>query len=295
MGSDAHVVVAGDAGLLDRAEARIEELEARWSRFRLDSEVSILNRANGVPTIVSRDTVLLLTRSLEAWRATDGAFDPTVHDAVVDLGYDRDFRLLPVGAGRAPAVSRARPAPGLADVVVDPPTGMVWLPEGVHLDPGAIGKGLAADLVANDLVAAGARGACVALGGDVRVAGSPDDRDAWSVTVPDPHHPERELARIDLADGGVATSSRLRRRWSCGGVEVHHVVDPRTGWCASSRFVAASVVARDAWWAEVRATEALVTPDPLGRAHDVEILAVDEHGEVHATPLFGKVLTCSRT
>jgi len=33
MGSDAHfIVVASDAGLLDAAVARIDELEQRWSR-----------------------------------------------------------------------------------------------------------------------------------------------------------------------------------------------------------------------------------------------------------------------
>ena len=48
----------------------------------------------------------------------------------------------------------------------------VALPAGVQLDLGGIGKGLAADLVASGLVERGALGACVALGGDVRVAGS---------------------------------------------------------------------------------------------------------------------------
>ena len=121
------------------------------------------------------------------------------------------------------------PRPGLAEAVVDVDAGFVWMPPGVHLDPGAIGKGLAADLVCHELLLAGADGACVGIGGDVRVAGSPDDRDRWSITIDDPLDAGRELTRIDLADGGVATSSRLRRRWSRGGIELHHVVDPRTG------------------------------------------------------------------
>jgi len=292
MGSDARLVIAGDPRLLDRARTRTDELEARRSRFWLDSDVSALNRSSGVPTIVSDDTVLLIGRCIEAWRGTGGAFDPTVHDSVVDLGYDRDFRLLPVDAGHAP--TGLQPSPGLGGVIVDRATRMVWLPPGVHIDPGAIGKGLAADLVVRELLDAGAAGACVELGGDVRVAGSPPDRDVWSVTIADPHHPDRELARIALAEGGVATSSRLRRRWSRGGTEVSHVVDPHTGRSAATSTVAASVVARDAWWAEVRATEALLTADPVEHARDVELLSVDEDGDVHATPMFRKVLTCSR-
>ncbi len=184
MGSDAHVLVAGDARLLDRAELRIEELEARWSRFRADSELTRMNEAAGRPTVVSHDTALLVTRCIEAWRATGGAFDPTVHDSVVALGYDRDFRVVPTGG---PSLTReGTPAPGLAEAVIDVGAGLTWLPPGVHLDPGAIGKGLAADLVCQELLLAGAEGACVGIGGDVRVAGSPGDRDAWSISIEDP-------------------------------------------------------------------------------------------------------------
>jgi thiamine biosynthesis lipoprotein len=292
MGSDAHVIVVGDTRLVAEAKLRIAELEARWSRFRLDSEVSRLNRANGAPLLVSRDTAVLVERCIDAWRATGGAFDPSVYDAVIDLGYDRDFRVLPASTGNVPPVSR--PSPGLGGAVVDVDAGLVRLPPGVHLDPGGIGKGLAADLVVRELLAAGAAGACVGLGGDVRVAGSAGDRDRWSVSIADPHHPGRELVRIDLADGGVATSSRLRRRWWRGGVEFHHVVDPRTGRPAQTATVAVSVVAGETAWAEVRATEALLSPDPVGRSRDVELIVVDEHGRVDATPLFEEVLSCSR-
>ncbi len=109
-----------------------------------------------------------------------------------------------------------------------------------------------------------------------------------------PHDRRRELTRIDLADGGVATSSRLRRRWSRGGVELHHVVDPRTGRPVDTRIVAVSAVARDAWWAEVRATEAMLRREPLDDVDDVDLLVVDEDGGIRATDAFWKVLTCSR-
>ena len=292
MGSDAHVLVAGDACLLDLAQLRIEELEARWSRFRADSELTRMNESAGRPTVVSHDTALLVTRCVEAWRATGGAFDPTVHDSVIALGYDRDFRVVPPGG---PSLTReGTPAPGLAEAVVDVGAGLTWLPPGVHLDPGAIGKGLAADLVCQELLLAGAEGACVGIGGDIRVAGSPGDRDAWSISIEDPHDRRRELTRIDLADGGVATSSRLRRRWSRGDLELHHVIDPRTGRPVDTRIVAVSAVARDAWWAEVRATEAMLKGDPLDDVDDVDLLVVDEDGGIRATDAFWKVLTCSR-
>src|SRR5215470_557383 len=92
MGSDAHVIVVGGPdGLETAAFRRIEALEARWSRFRPDSEVSDLNRRAGIPIAVSRDTRLLVERAQEACALSGGSFDPTVLGDVIRAGYDRPF------------------------------------------------------------------------------------------------------------------------------------------------------------------------------------------------------------
>ena len=73
MGTDVHVAVVGAAAnLLELAEQRIRELERRWSRFLDDSEISTLNHNPGRPVVVSADTFELVTRAVEAWRATGG-------------------------------------------------------------------------------------------------------------------------------------------------------------------------------------------------------------------------------
>jgi len=58
----------------------------------------------------------------------------------------------------------------------------VRLPAGTGFDAGGIGKGLAADLVTTEAIAAGADGICVNLGGDLRVAGTGPDG-AWTVGI----------------------------------------------------------------------------------------------------------------
>ena len=69
-----------------------------------------------------------------------------------------------------------------------------------------------------------------------------------------------ELARVELAAGGVATSTSARRRWTgSDGRPLHHLLDPRTGLPAvagpAGRPVACQVttVSATAWWAEVLA------------------------------------------
>jgi len=160
MGTRAHVIVhARELDLADvlarAAVARLHALEARWSRFRPDSEVSALNDADGARTTVSSETALLVERSIEAWHRTDVAFDPTVLPALVAAGYDRDFSAVrEQPSAQAPPVA----APGCEGIVVD--AASVTLPPGVRIDPGGIGKGLAADLTVDLVMHAGATASC---------------------------------------------------------------------------------------------------------------------------------------
>src|SRR5215471_9406246 len=214
MGSDAHVVlVGGSPGLLGRARRRVEDLEARWSRFRPDSELTRLNdRAGDEPQRVSAETLLLLERAVDAWRVTAGRFDPTVLGDVLRAGYTASFDGPGFDAGAASRAGDSRLTRGCAGIELDAAARTARLPVGVGVDPGGIGKGLAADLVVAELLDAGADGAGVNLGGDVRVAGTPP-APSWVVAVDHPWRPE-PAAVLHLRDGAVATSSRLRRRWT---------------------------------------------------------------------------------
>ena len=252
MGGEAVVVVHPENSLHDLARRRLQDLERKWSRFREDSDVSRLNAARDRPVAVSPDTLHLLRRSIRAWRLTRGAFDPSVLDALVAWGYDRD---LPSVRGPLAPPPDARAA-GLGGVRVDDVAGTVCL-GGAGFDPGGIGKGLAADLVATELVAAGASGALVGVGGDLRVAGEGPDGQ-WTVGVEDPAAPTTDLCRLSITSGGLATSGDRRRRWTAAGTTVHHLIDPETGRPAPSPLAGASVLAGEAWWADALTKAVLV-------------------------------------
>ena len=262
MGTDCRVLVFGDAAqsLAALAEQRVDLLEQCWSRFRLDSELNRLNRRAGTgPVTVSADLALLVQAMVAAWRWTDGRFDATVLTAMTELGYDADFAT--VIARDAVAAVTPRALVGMDGVEVSGDT--VALPSGIGIDPGAIGKGLAGDVIVDDLMRAGARGVLVDLGGDIVLAGRPDD-DVWAIDIAD----ERDgstfttltwQAPIDHL--AIATSSTLRRRWADGR---HHVVDPMTGDVSRGDLVQATVVATDGWQAEAAATCALVLGSAAG-------------------------------
>jgi thiamine biosynthesis lipoprotein len=254
MGSDAHLVVGDtDDALVDWAVAELARLEQCWTRFRPDSELQRLNARAGRWTTVSPPMLAALTRAREAWFATGGAFDPTVLDALEAAGYDRSFERIVDGDTRPPS-----PAPGFGTVELDAGASAVRAAPGTHIDLGGIGKGLAADLVAQGLVERGARSALVGIGGDLRACGDAPEPDGWPVPVAHPHH-EREVAFVHpLRAGGLVTSTTLVRRWSRGGQAMHHLIDPRTGTPARTSVVAVVAVAPTAWFAETVAKAIVV-------------------------------------
>lgn len=281
MGSSAHLIVVGDPKLLGIARSRVDELEGRWSRFRPDSELSALNAADGAWCALSPLTFALVSKAVLAWYVTSGLFDPTILPALEAAGYVGSFTATPPSP--TSAALAGRPAPGCADIEFD--GHRVRLPRGVRIDLGGIGKGFAADVLAHELIEAGADGVCVNMGGDLRVSGAPPDGVTWSIAVADEANPQSDRFHLALAEGAVATSTRLRRRWQQDGQRRHHLIDPATGTCTHNDVDTVSVVAAEAHWAEVLAKSALVAGVTAGTSllqkWGVAGLLVTEDGAAH--------------
>jgi thiamine biosynthesis lipoprotein len=198
---------------------------------------------------------------------------------LVHLGYEHSIETLRTGLAAArPAV----PAAGCAGVEIDQVNGTIRLPMAVRLDAGGIGKGLAADLVSDELVHAGAHGAMVSLGGDLRVRGQGPHADGWTVGIEHPLRRTQSLATVQLVDGAVATSSRLGRRWRRMDGLAHHLVDARTG-RQTVGVTAVSVIAATGAWAD-SLTKACCA-DPVGATTDgwlgnATAIIVDDEGTV---------------
>jgi FAD:protein FMN transferase len=235
----------------------LRAIDLACSRFRPDSELTLLNQAGGRRQPVSPLFAEALAVALGAAAATDGDVDPTCGQSLVRLGYDRDFAQLAT-RGRAPAgPARPVPAPGWQCVDLDLAALTVRLPAGVLVDLGATAKALAADRAARTIAAATGAGVLVNLGGDIAVAGPPPAA-GWRIEiVADPTAGGRRPV-IALQDGGLATSSTGSRAWQRGVQRLHHIVDPRTGWSADSCWTAVSVAAATCVDANSASTAAII-------------------------------------
>jgi thiamine biosynthesis lipoprotein len=280
MGTDCEVIIHGGPPDLEiLAEAQVRELDASWSRFRDDSELSRLNALSGTGHVYATTTMRVLVRTMvSAFTLTQGLCDASVLDSIIDVGYNDDFDAV-MARSEQPSVDIVSTPPGLTGVEV----GRDWvsLPSGVRLDSGAVGKGLGADLVTGRLMAAGAVGCAVNLGGDVVVAGQTLDGSPWIINVDDSRNPGVPLLGFELPNGGaVATSSTLKRRWGTK----HHIIDPRTGDSSDTNVCQSTVVTNSGWWAEAAATAVLLLGAEQGTAfmeqHEIHGLLVTTDGTV---------------
>ena len=256
-------VVVTNPDHLERAtsavERVVEAIDVTCSRFRDDSELSILLAGAGRhESAVSETLGQAIATALRAAELTDGAVDPTVGGAVRNAGYTVDFgALAPDGA---PISLTVHPVPGWRRITYSPATRIVEIPAGIEVDLGATAKALASDLAAEAASdALDGAGVLVSLGGDVAVAGMPPE-DGWHVQIAENSHAPitRDGETIAIRSGGVATSSTTVRRWRRGGVELHHIIDPATGQPAIGPWRTVSVVAGNCVDANIAATAAIV-------------------------------------
>lgn len=234
-----------------------EEWEQTLSRFRVDSELSRLNRAGGQPVPVSETLWQVFQSALSAESFTDGLVTPTVARAVLDIGYDRDFSLL-AGQRLDPFNSQPGIVRPLEAVEWDEFSHVICLPVGIELDFGGVAKGWAADQVVQRLKHLGS--ALMNCGGDVAMSGPLLDGSPWEIGLYKPF--DRSGGYIGMMyfreDCGMATSATDRRRWMQGGLLRHHIIDPHTGLSADSDVVSATVVAANAVEAETAAKSVLI-------------------------------------
>lgn len=256
MGVDARVIVyAPDQPTAEdacaAAFARIAALDSIMSDYRRDSELMRLcDRAGGPPVKVSDDLFLVLRRSQEVAKHSDGAFDITVGPLIGLWRQARKSAVLPDPA----ALARARKLVGWQKLRLNERTHTARLTTpGMKLDLGGIAKGYAADEAQKVLKKHGISHALVELGGDIVVTDPPPGAEGWKIRVPNAGD-DQGPADLLFANRAISTSGDTEQYKVIAGKRYSHVVEPRTGQALTSR-VQVTLTAADG-----------LTSDPLSTA-----------------------------
>ena len=215
------------AAAVRAARDSVRLVDSLMSVYRPESDVSRVNgAAGGAAQHVSPETMEVLLLARRWWRASDGAFDPTVGPLVRAWGFHGT-------KGRIPPrreLDSLRGLVGYGDVELDTIAGTARLPRrGMQLDLGGIAKGYALDLARSALRDSVVAGGSIDLGGNVLVFGRPPAGGRWPIAVVHPRREERTIGVFALDSGAVATSGDYERYYVIRGRRYAHLIDPRTG------------------------------------------------------------------
>ena len=229
----------------------VERLERTASRFRPDSEITRANASAGTWVEASRSLSALVEVALAAAESTEGLVSPCLGRQVDAEGY-RSW-----AAGEVVALRLGRPVP------CDPGAwrhvriagGRLRFPGDVTLDLGATAKAWLADQVAERIADETGLDVVANMGGDLRaIALGPQP---WVVAI-DHETPGAAVRSLEVVDAGLATSSQGARRWRTAAGPAHHLIDPRTGRSALTRWWAVSVLGASATAANTASTAAML-------------------------------------
>ena len=223
-------------------EAR--RLDRLLSNYRPESELSRVNRlASRGPISVSSELFRFLSACIVYSRASEGSFDITVGPLVKVSGFYNDTGRLP----QHDEVVRALGKVGFRHLILDEQNTTVHFAQGgMELDPGGIGKGFAADKMAEILRRAEVYSALISAGGSTIYAlGTPPDQPGWEVTIKDPRQPSTTIETIRLRDEAISTSGAYEKCFWADGKIWGHILDPRTGYPARAT-MAVSVISPQA-------------------------------------------------
>lgn len=268
---------------LEEAALELERLDALWSTGRADSEVSRLNARAGDARL-SADTAALLERALEICRQTGGLFDPSIYPLTELWGFQTDEphvpaqeqieALLPLVDGGSLAVSN----------------GALSLGEGQSVDLGGIAKGFASARVMEIFRKHGVSSGMVSLGGNVQTLGAKPDGSAWRVGIRDPEGGAGDyLGVLSVRDKAVITSGGYERFFEEDGQTYCHILDPRSGYPASSDLASATAVSADGVLADGLSTALYIMGSRdaagfwAGRSGEFDMVLVTVSGEVLVT------------
>ena len=255
---------------VEQALATLGELDATLSVTDENSEIYAYN--HGDTTALSPATQALVDRGFAIGQRTGGALDITIYPLVQAWGFTTEVKRVP---------SQAE-----IDALLAAPSG--------QLDLGALGKGYAGDVLAEQMQEAGVTSALLTLSGNIHCVGAKPDGSAWKIAIQDPNNPSAYLGAVSVENKAVVTSGGYERFFELGGRSYHHIIDPATGYPAEAGLTSVTIVANSGTLADGLSTALFVMGLDAALAHyemyqDFEAVLVTDDHQVYLTAGLGGV------
>lgn len=186
-------------------------------------------------------------------------------------------------------------------IIVDEENSTVFLEDPqMIMDVGAVAKGYAVELVAQEIEAEGLESAIISGGGNIRTIGKPEDgvREKWGIGIQNPDQDLIDtgniLETVFVNDYSVVSSGDYQRYFVVDDKRYHHVIDPHT-LMPGEHYRAITIVTPDSGLADFLSTSAFLLPFDESKAlieslDDTEAIWVMKDGSIEYTEGMEKMM-----
>lgn len=286
-------VYTEDGGVTGSILREITDLEEQVLSRRMDtSELYRINEGagnkDGIP--LSGQMADIIGRCLTVSAASEGTFDITIGEVVRLWDIDSWAGRKEISGYELPEEAELKE--GLSHAGYEKlrkEDSVLFLPKGMQLDMGAVGKGIALDSVCNymeqhdDIT-----GAVISVGGSVLTYGRKPDGSEWKVGIVNPQETSGNLGYLSLSGQWcVSTSGDYERYVEVDGVRYHHIIDPATGYPADSGLSSVTILTKDGLMSDALSTACFILGQEKGsrlaEQFGAEALFVDCEGNISMT------------
>ena len=320
--------IYGTKNVTQDIKEELDKLEKDQLSWREDhSVVSKINAdaQKGIKTKLDSDMTSWVEDSLELAKRSNGAFDPTIgrltrlwniegdnpkvpskqeiKNTLEDTGYTKIYLEKVESQNTAntkknvdkdikdnTAKNKETSEDTSQNTNTNESVSSIYIGDKCTLDLGAVGKGIACDVVQDYLKKQKeVSGAVIAVGGSILLYGSKADGSDWNVAVQNPRGQDGEAMGVLSLSGttNVSTSGDYEKYFMQDGKRYHHILDPSTGYPADSGLISVTIVSDSGLLSDGLSTACFVLGKEKGQklleTYGAEGIFIDQNKKVTVT------------
>lgn len=243
--------------ILKKSTDIMKKLEHILSFYNDNSDITKINKNAGKDFVnVSDSTFEIIKKSKYYSQLTDGLFDISVAPLVKAWSICNDSpKVL-----NNDTINKLLPLINYNDIILDEENISIMLnKENQKIDLGGIAKGYIADLIIDFYKENNVKSAIVNIGGNIKVLGRKSHEDLWQVGIYKPiKHSTDIICSLAVEDLSIVTSGVYERAFINNNKLYHHILDPHTGYPASTDIMSITIVNESSLLCDALATPLLI-------------------------------------
>lgn len=229
---------------INHAFTAFQKVEQACSRFSSESELVKACKQVGIDVPISPFLYEPIKVALEIADWTDGVFDPTIGKVLENYGFNQHY----LTGNKMDSLSANSVT--YKDIQLNEQKQTLFLKKPMIMDLGAIAKGFAIDLAANELK--GFERFIVNAGGDIFAGGADPKQNTWKIGIQHPLEKDEIIQTVEITNTSICTSGSYERKSNIAE-NTHHIVIPSSKE-SPKEWISCSVIAPFAMMADVIST-----------------------------------------